>query len=166
MAHSATVQARARAAYIHDTLPLEQVATLTGVPFATLARWKRQSREKGDDWDKLRAANLLAGEGVEAVARQMLADYVTQHKTLMHTVLNDPSMDAAKKVSALASLADSFNKIVAASKRVLPETGELAIALQTITLLAEFVRRQYPQHAGAIIEILEPFGEEVARVFG
>lgn len=114
----------------------------------------------------MRAAELLAGEGVESVARQMLAEYVTRHQALTETVLADAAMEAGKKVAALASLADSFNKIVAASRRVLPETSELSVALRTLQLLGDFVRREYPEHAAAIVEVLEPFGEEVTKKFG
>lgn len=166
MAHSSVTQARARAAYIHDNLPLEQIARLVGVSEPTLRRWKRQAKTDGDDWDKARGARVLAGEGIEQVARQMLADYVVRHQTLTENVLDDPDMGAAAKVSALASLADSFNKIVAASRRVLPETNELAVALQTLGLLGDFVRQNYPQHAAALLEVLEPFGDEVGKRFG
>ena len=148
MAHSASLKAACRAAYI-DNMPLTQIAKAQNVPLATLRSWKRRALEQGDDWDKLRAANLLAGEGMEAVARQTLSDYVLQHKA-----------------QALASLADSFNKMVSASRRVLPETNELSVALRVIQMLTEFVRRQFPQHAAALLEVLEPFADEVAEKLG
>ncbi|MDS6630650.1 DUF1804 family protein [Klebsiella michiganensis] len=31
------------------------------------ARWKKDAQDSGDDWDKLRAANVLAGNGMEDV---------------------------------------------------------------------------------------------------
>lgn len=49
MAHSKSTVAKARAAYIHDNLPLEQISALLGVPPATLERWKRRARADGDD---------------------------------------------------------------------------------------------------------------------
>ena len=127
-------------------LPLTQVATAHGVPLATLRTWKKRALTEGDDWDKLRGAQALAGEGVESIARQMVGDYVVQHKALMASVLASGDITPAKKVEALASLADSFNKMIAASKRVLPETGELAVALRVLRLLGEYVQREYPQH--------------------
>ncbi|OLN30434.1 Phage DNA-binding protein [Desulfovibrio sp. DV] len=165
MAHGKHKMEALRAAYVHERLPLEAAAAKVGVPAATATRWKRKARETGDDWDKLRAACLLAGDGVEAVARQMLADYVVQHKSLMEQIAaND--LAAAVKVGMLASLADSFNKTVAASKRVLPETSELATALSVLDKFGVFIRDHYPQHGSAFLEVLEPFGAVVASYYG
>ena len=166
MAHGSEKVAAVRAAYVHERLPLEIAAARVGVAPGTATRWKRKAREAGEDWDKLRAACLLAGDGVEAVARQMLADYVVQHKTLMDAISTDGNLSAALKVGMLSSLADSFNKTVAASKRVLPETSELATALSVLDKLGVYIRDHYPQHGPAFLEVLEPFGAEVARVFG
>lgn len=165
MAHDAALRAACRADYINN-LPLARIAAARGVPPGTLRGWKRRAAEKGDDWDKLRAASLLAGEGMEAVARQTLSDYVQQHKALMGEIIEAGDMTAAEKTRALASLADSFNKMVSASRRVLPETSELATALRVIQLLTEFVRREFPQHAAALLEVLEPFAGEVTEKLG
>ncbi len=166
MAHGKDTIAAVRAAYVHERLPLEMAASRVGVSPGTATRWKRKAKDAGEDWDKLRAACLLAGDGVEAVARQMLADYVVQHKTLMDTISTDDKLPAAAKVGMLSSLADSFNKTVAASKRVLPETSELATALSVLDKLGLFIRDHYPQHGPAFLEVLEPFGAEVAKIFG
>lgn len=166
MAHDAKTRNAARAAYIYDMLPLTQVSTAHGVPLATLRSWKARALKAGDDWDKLRGAQALAGEGVEAIARQMVGDYVTMHKTLLETVMTSADIPAGKKVEALASLADSFNKMIAASKRVLPETGELAVALRVLRLLGEYVQREYPQHAHALLEVLEPFAAGLPQALG
>ena len=166
MAHPFASRDALRRAYIFDRLPLETAAAATGVPISTACRWKRQAKEGGDDWDKCRSAALLAGDGIEGVARQMLAEYIVQHKSIMGLISCDEVMKAADKVAALASLADSFNKTVAASKRVLPETSELATALAVLDKLGAFIRERYPQHGPAFVEILEPFGAEIARVFG
>jgi hypothetical protein len=165
MAHGEPVRNLVRAAYIHDHLPLEQAASRAGVAVGTAARWKKRALAAGDDWDKLRGAAMLAGEGIEAVARRMLADYIVQHKTLMERIAAE-EIDAAARVSMLASLADSFNKTVAASRRVLPETNELAVALEVLSLLGSFVRDQFPDLAPAFLEIVEPFGVLVSQHFG
>lgn len=92
--------------------------------------------------------------------------YVTQHKALMSEIITADDMSAQQKTAALASLADSFNKMVSASRRVLPESNELAVALRVIQLLTEFVRQRFPQHATALLEVLEPFADEVAAKLG
>lgn len=166
MAHNAQIRAQIRAAYVYDNLPLTQLATARGISLATLRSWKKRALRSGDDWDKLRAANLLAGEGMEAVARQTLSDYVMQHKALMSEILNAQDMSAQQKTAALASLADSFNKMVSASRKVLPESNDLAIALRVVQLLTDFVRQEFPQHSAALLEVLEPFADEVAEKLG
>lgn len=166
MAHNTQTRAAVRTSYIFEMLPLSQIATAHGVPLATLRSWKKRALDNGDDWDKLRGAQALAGEGVESIARQMVADYVVQHKALMEAVLASTEIKPAAKVAALASLADSFNKMIAASKRVLPETGELAVALRVLRLLGEYVQREYPQHANALLEVLEPFAAGLPQTLG
>lgn len=166
MAHTAQTRAAVRAAYIHQMLPMTQIATAHSVPLATIRSWRARAKAEGDDWDKLRAANALAGEGVEAVAREMVSNYVTMHKALMDEVLTSAEIPAGKKVEALSSLADSFNKMIAASRRVLPETGELAVALRVLRLLGEYVQQHYPQHAAALLEVLEPFADELPKRLG
>ncbi|MNG33632.1 hypothetical protein D3C84_1199290 [compost metagenome] len=79
---------------------------------------------------------------------------------------NDTEIGPAAKVQMLASLADAYNKTVAASKRVLPETSALATAMQVLQHLAGFIRERYPQHAPAFAEVLEPFGDLIARELG
>lgn len=166
MAHAQEILAALRAAYVYDRLPLDKAALKAGVPASTAARWKRAAKAKGEDWDKLRAANLLGGEGVESIARQALADYVTQHQAVMEMISQDSDLAAIQKVNLLASLADSFAKTVAASRRVLPETDELAVSLQVLNDLADFAKNHYPQCAAAILEIVEPFGAELVKKYG
>lgn len=96
----------------------------------------------------------------------MLAGLVTQYQSSMEELAHHPEINPATKVQLLASLADAFNKTVAASKRILPETSELATAMEVVQKLAGFVRHRYPQHASAFAELLEPFGAELAKAYG
>lgn len=164
MAHPNELRAQVRAAYVFDRLPMERAAALFGVGISSAARWKRQSKDAGDDWDKQRAATLLAGGGVEEVSRQMLSDYVIQHKTL-NDAINNGDYTPKQKVDMIASLADSFTKTVAASRRVLPETNELAIALETVSLFGSYIRDNCPELAGAFLEVLEPFAAKLPAHF-
>lgn len=166
MAHSNETRAKLKRHYVQDRMSLEVAALMAKVSSGTASRWKKDAQESGEDWDKLRAAHMMAGDGIEAVARQMLADYITQHQALMDAIRNANDITPVIKVDMLASLADSFNKTVSASKRVLPETSELATAMRVVQDLATFVRSHFPQHARAFAEILEPFGDELARTYG
>lgn len=75
-------------------------------------------------------------------------------------------MPPGEKVQMLASLADAYNKLMAASRKMMPETDKLAVATDVAKRLADFVRANYPQHAPAFAEILGPFGDELAKAYG
>lgn len=166
MAHSPEIRDRVRRLYVFERLGLEMAALQCGVSMSTAGRWKREAQDSGDDWDKLRGAAILAGGGIEAVARAALVGFMTQYQTTMDALNENPDIPAEKKVAMLASLADSFNKTVSASKRVLPETSQLATAMEVVQRLATFIREKHTKHAQAFIEVLEPFGEELARAYG
>lgn len=169
MAHPKETREAIRRAYIFDQMALELAALKCNVPTATARRWKRDAEDAGDDWDKLRAAQTLAGGSMEELARQMLAGFLLQYQSAMEALnANDQEnpLSAIKRVEMLASLADSYNKTVAASKRVLPETSELATAMSVVQMLATFIRDKYPKHAQAFVEVLEPFGQELAKAYG
>lgn len=166
MAHGEDIRRAVRAAFIFQQLSLEVAAQKSGVPLATARRWKREALDVGDDWDKARAAQMIAGGGIEDVVRQTLAVVVQQVQSTIEAIQNAPDMPPAEKVKALASLADAYNKLMAASRRLMPETDRLAVATDVLRRLADFMRANYPQHAAAFAEILGPFGEELARAYG
>lgn len=166
MAHPAETRDKLRRAYVFDRLSLEVAALKCGVAYGTASRWKSSAAEKGDDWDKAQAAQLMAGGSIEDIGRQMLAGLVTQYQASMDELTRTTDINPATKVQLLASLADAFNKTIAASKRILPETSELATAMEVVQKLAAFVRQHYPQHASAFAELLEPFGDELAKTYG
>ncbi|AXL78942.1 MULTISPECIES: DUF1804 family protein [Pseudomonas] len=163
MAHPKETRDALRRAYVLDRQSLEVAAAMFGVSYGTARRWKQQAEAEGDDWDKAQSAQLLAGGGLEDVARQVLAGLVTQFQATMEAVQVDADIKPAVKVQLLASLADAYNKTVSASKRVLPETSALATAMEVLQRLASFIRERFPQHAHAFAEVLEPFGELLAR---
>ncbi|MCB6182326.1 DUF1804 family protein [Leeia sp. TBRC 13508] len=166
MAHGKEVREAVRAYYIRDRLSLEVAAARAGVAYGTARRWKSDSEESGDDWDKLRSAQMMAGGAIEDIARQMLNGMVLQYQSTIETLNLDTSIPSATKVQMLSSLADAYNKTISASKKIMPETSELATAMEVVQQLAEFVRTKYPKHVQAFAEILEPFADELARSYG
>lgn len=166
MAHPKETRDNVRRAYVFERQSLELAAAVHGVAYGTARRWKQQALDAGDDWEKAQSAHLLAGGGIEDVARQVLSGLVVQFQATMEAVQKDQEIKPAAKVQMLASLADAYNKTVAASKRVLPETSALATAMEVLQKLAGFIRERYPQHAQAFAEVLEPFGELLARELG
>lgn len=166
MAHPQDTRDRLRRAYVFNGLSLEIAAAQIGVGFGTARRWKKSALEAGDDWDKVRTAHTLAGGGLEDIARSALTGMLLQYQATIDALQNDDKISPQEKASLLASLADAFNKTVSASNRVLPETSQLATALDVLQRLGAFIQERYPQHLAAFAELLEPFGEELERRYG
>jgi len=163
MAHGEEVRRKVRSSFVFDGLELPAAASLHDVPEATARYWKRKARAAGDDWDKARGAQFLAGGSVEEVLRQTMALMIRQVQATIGAVEQDLEMAPAEKTQLLASCADSTAKLTATMRRMMPETDALAVRMDVLRRLAEFVRTQYPQHVAAFAEMLEPFGEELAR---
>lgn len=166
MAHDDSVRRAVRAAYVFDQLALEVAAAKHGVPYDTVRNWKRAGKELGDDWDKARSAQMIAGGGIEDVVRQTLGVVVQQVQATLEAIQTSTDMKPEAKVQALASLADAYNKLLSASRRLMPETDKLAVATDVAKRLAEFTRAKYPRHAAALIEVLEPFADELVKAYG
>jgi hypothetical protein len=73
-------------------------------------------------------------------------------------------MTAMQRAETLASMSDSFNKTMNAFKRLSPELNRQAVALDTLQRLAGFAQSKFPQHVPMLLELLEPFGSELAKV--
>lgn len=166
MAHSDDTRRKLRAAYVIDQLTLEVAALKLGVPTGTARRWKTEAKAAGDDWDRARSAQMIAGGGIEDVVRQTLAVVVQQVQATVQAIQDAPEMSPQDKVQMLASLADAYNKLMAASKRLMPETDKLGVAMDVVKRMSEFVARRRPALAHEFVELLEPFGEELAKAYG
>lgn len=166
MAHPDDTRRKLRAAYVIDQFGLEIAALKLSVPTGTARRWKSEAKDAGDDWDRARSAQLIAGGGMEEVIRQTLAVVVQQVQATVESIQAAPDMSPGDKVQMLASLADAYNKLMAASKRMMPETDKLGVAMDVVKRLSEFVAKRKPGLAGEFVELLEPFGEELAKAYG
>ncbi|CFQ99781.1 DUF1804 family protein [Yersinia enterocolitica] len=166
MAHPQETRDRLRRSYIFGQMSLEIAAAQAAVSFVTARRWKKEAQDNGDDWDKLRAAHVIAGGGLEDIGRAVLTGLVTQYQTTLEQLNCNSDIPAQQRVELLASLADAFNKAISASKKILPETSQLAIALDVLQKLSIFISEKHPQHLAAFVEILEPFGDEVEKHYG
>lgn len=165
MAHPQEIRDKLRQLYVGGGQSLETAAQMCGITQATARRWRGQAKDKGDDWDRLRAAYTLAGGKIEDLGRAMMAGFLQQYHHTMELLQADAGTAPADKVKLLASLADAFNKTVAANAKILPETGRLAVALQVIEMMLCFTQEQYPEHLAALVAVLEPFGVEVEKRF-
>ena len=166
MAYLQETRDKLRRAYIFSQMSLEVAAAQAGVSFVTARRWKKEAQDRNDDWDKMRAAHMLAGGGVEDAGRAVLMSLVVQCQTVTEQINTNPDIPADKRVDLLASLADAFNKAVSASKKILPETDKLATAIDVIQRLGQFISDKYPQHNVVFVEVLEAFADVLEKDYG
>lgn len=167
MAHPKSTRDKLRRLYVAERLSLDSAAKMCDVAFGTARRWRDDAKAAGDDWDKLRAAYLLAGGELEDIARVTLAEFLLHYQNTMNMLKNPDTekLPPSMRTQLLASLADAFAKTVAASKRVLPETSRLAVALEVLEMQLAFVQQQFPQHLESFVAVSEPFAVEIERYF-
>lgn len=164
MAHPQEKRSLLRGYYAHQRMSMDAACIKAGVARGTANRWKREAAEAGDDWDTIRAAVALGDDNFESLSKKLLEDYLVQHQATIDLLRTDEKMGPRERAETLASMSDSFNKTMASFKRLSPELNRQAVQLDTLQRLAIFARTKFPQHLQALVEMLEPFGEELATV--
>lgn len=164
MAHPGEKRTQLRGLYVHQRLPMETACKKAGVPRSTADRWKKEALAKGDDWDAVRAAVALGDENFSSLSKKLLEDYLVQHQATMDLLRDATDMGPRERAETLASMSDSFNKTMASFKRLAPDLDRQAVQLDVIQRFVNFARARFPQHLQAMAEMLEPFGEELAKV--
>ena len=163
LAHAKEKSIQLRGLYVYQRLPMEAAARKLHVPRATANRWKQKAAALGDDWDNARAAVALGDETFSNLSKRLLEDYLVQHQATIELLRQDTELGARERAETLASLSDSFNKTMASFRRLSPELNRQAVELDTIQRFVAFAQGRYPQHLPALLEMLEPFGQELAR---
>lgn len=166
MAHPPETISAARSAYVYEALNQDAIADRFNVPRTTIARWKRAALEKGDDWDRARAAARLSGQGMEAVTTAVLEDFVLMFQSAMEDIKNAKDIKPFDKVEMLSRLSDAYAKTSAAMAKANPKLDKLSFAADILRDLVQYVQQQYPQHATAMEQVLMPFSEEIGRRYG
>lgn len=164
MAHAHEKRTQLRGLYVYQRMAMETACKKLGIPRSTANRWKQEAADKGDDWDTVRAAMALGDDNFASLSKRLLEDYLVQHQATMDVLRDDKTMTARERAETLASMSDSFNKTMASFKRLSPELNKQAIQLDVLQRLVSFAQAKFPQHLTAMVELLEPFGEELAKV--
>jgi transposase len=155
---------KARSDYVFRRFTQATIAAAYGLSEATVGRWKKAAKDDGDDWDKARTAHVIAGEGVEAVVSTVVEDFMIQTQEIMDEI-RDGEHTTQEKVAMLVSVSDAMTKMAASAKRFAPKVSELGVAQDVMTKLLDFVRQEFPHHAAAVLEIIEPFGERLSEMY-
>lgn len=166
MAHDDDKRREARKKFVHERLALPTVSLAVGVPESTLRRWKRESREAGDDWDQARSANMIAGEGFSSLVSLVLEDFVTQFQATMELLKSDQDIPAMDRAKAMAGLADALQKTVSSAGRAAPQVSRIGVAQDVLSRLTRFATSYHPAEAIAVVTVLEPFADYLAEVYG
>jgi uncharacterized protein YjcR len=155
---------KARSEYVYRRFTMATIAAAYGVSAASVGRWKKAAAAEGDDWDKARTAHVIAGEGVEAVVSTVVEDFMIQAQSILDEIKNGDHT-VKEKVDMLVSLSDAMTKMAASAKRFAPKVSELGVAQDVMGKLLAFVKDEFPHHAEAILEIIEPFAERLAEIY-
>jgi predicted ArsR family transcriptional regulator len=166
MAHPPETRTRLRAFFIHDGLSLDTAAERLSLSSRTATRWKQEALAKGDDWDKARAASRLAGEGAEAVSQAVLEEFLALFQTTLGEIKGNRDLKPMERAEAISRLSDAYTKTMSSVAKSAPKLNRLAVASEVLQLLAKFVQTKVPKHAPALMEVLEPFGEELVAAYG
>lgn len=166
MAHPQEKRDLVRRKYVFENQSLELAATFSGVPLATARSWKYAAKEQGDDWDKARSAHLFASGGIETVGHNMLAGFLVQYQSTFDDLEKAEGISPIEKSKALASLTDSYLKVINATKKMLPETQAAAVALQVVEELLNHISETYPDKLQDFALILQTFETVIERKLG
>lgn len=165
MAYTNEHRFAARSAFVYQHKSLAQIGAFLKVSTRTVARWKDQSRAEGDDWDVARGAYSVSAQGMEAVQIEVLEDFLLVFKITVQEIREDKKATPTMKADALAKLSDSYNKVMAATAKASPQISKLATAMEVLHDFADFIRENFPKHAPALLEVLEPFGEFMSKKY-
>ena len=98
MAHPQDAREKVRRLYVFEQLPLEMAALQAEVPIGTARRWKSADKAKGDDWDKVKTAHVMASGGAEEIARAIFTGLMIQYQAVIEQLNADNSQPPAEKV--------------------------------------------------------------------
>ena len=82
--------------------------------------WKTQDAKAGDDWDLPRAANVMSGRGHDEMVAEAVEGFTLMYQTSLEMINKDESLKAQDRVKLVASLADSFSKMMTAAGKASP----------------------------------------------
>ncbi|TCT37686.1 DUF1804 family protein [Martelella mediterranea] len=164
MASDPDLKRKVRSDYINRRMTIATISQVRGVSQATISRWKKSAKSDGDNWDMLRSASIIAGEGIETVVSTVVEDFMIMAEAVLEEIKHG-ELSVADKVKHLVAIADAMTKMTSSAGKLAPTISEMGVAQDVMRHLLEFVREEFPHHAGVILEIIEPFGERLAGLY-
>lgn len=164
MAWSKQQRMDVRRLYVSDGLPPQEISRTTGVPVATICRWRAKAKRDGDDWDRSRYQVCLSTDHIEGLNRQILGRYLDM-LTVTVEAIHTADLDPFEKTKALTSLADSYNKMVGAIKRVNPEVAVADVAVQVLAIVHETLAQRAPDAKERLADCLDEITAKIQERF-
>lgn len=166
MAHKPEVKRLCRDLYVTDKLSIEQISARTSVSPSTLKAWKRQATNTPGDWDTMRAASRIGLAGMDQLAADMIDRFVPLFFETLKT-LEQADIGPVEKSETLVRLMDAYSKLTASIAKTSPRLERVSFAMDILKELAQFIQRpEHIDHAGALLAVLEPFGDHIQQMFG
>jgi hypothetical protein len=113
---------------------------------------------------KAKTAPWLSKEKRRRLLNKLLGEFLVLHKEAMESVKAEV-VDPIKRVEALTRLSQALDRTLNALVKATPQISHLTIAQDVLKHQVAFVESNFPQHAAALLTILEPFGEELIKIF-
>lgn len=165
MAHSPQKQLDVRNSYVNEQSDLKSAAKAHGVSYATARNWKRKAAEEGDNWDTAQNALLIGQGGKKELINQVIQKFYIQSERIFESIEKTEQLKPEVMVDLMVRWADAMSK-VSKTLGTSNDFNKIGFALELLQFMSTFIREQYPQHAEAFLEILEPFGREVTKTYG
>lgn len=165
MAYGAETKAALRVAVVHEGLHIEAAAKRLGVSIRTAQNWQRRARAEGDDWRRARTLSYMHGKGSDQVLMSVLESIVNLTQQTLADI-QVAEIEPLDRVEAISRLVDAYHKTSAAVAKNSPRLSRLAVAMEVLEKLAEYIGARHPALAPALLEVLEPFGQDLARQYG
>ncbi|MCY4214339.1 MAG: DUF1804 family protein [Gammaproteobacteria bacterium] len=158
--HDLSVRTAVRQGYVRRRLPVSEAARQAGVSPATARGWKRSAAAEGDDWDRARDAARLAEGGMGSLTERILAEFAALMTGTIDS-LKGGSADPIETSRAMATIADSYVKVVKAAGRSDPQHARRAILIDVVRRLSDRVTERAPALAAELLPHLERFAAEM-----
>ena len=125
----------------------------------------RTTPDPGDRSSPARSSSPEACVDWNTVACGLLEDYLGIHHKAVEEIKNQVN-DPMKQVEALSKLSQALDRTFRSLYKASPDHAPLTVAREVLALQVTFVKERFPNHAPALLEILAPFGRELAKNFG
>lgn len=165
MAHPKQTKDKCRAAYVQG-LQLPAAAQTAGVGLQTARNWKRDAATAGDDWDVARAARLMSHSSIDDLTGTVLEGLCEQYVLTLDALKADRTISPMQKAEMLARLSDGYTKTLAAAGRANPRLAKLAVGMDVLKDMAQFVADSYPKERKWFVDMIEAYGPIMAQRLG